>query len=179
MQPVSALAGLNGKSPEEGGYAFKDSTGEIDENEFIRRYRGLVGPSELDELEGQRHRGKLYLGVAGIVAGVGVAVAGTLIFVSQTAEERSKQGPWAISAGGGLGLTAIVFGILSVVDSQRADTHDHRISEFDAELFVQQYNRRLLKKTVTDTDQRIRTLQGRTQWQPTLELSPFGLRGTF
>lgn len=166
-------------------YAFKQGVTEVSENDFITQYRSVVGASELDSVEGSRKKVPLFLSGIVILASGTLAAFGT--YAAATAPHTSGQPSNQFSFGllgavfGGVGvLFGTVWFVSTVVKDD--DPHDHRITKFDAELYVQHYNRALLRKTVKEADERIRALQGRAE-EPrrdfSLRVSPLGVAGTF
>ena len=63
-------------------------------------------------------------------------------------------------------------------------TWDHRITKFDAQLYVEKYNRAVLRRSLRDTQERMRGLTGATSTPRkgsdfAITLLPTGAYGTF
>jgi hypothetical protein len=94
---------------------------------------------------------------------------------------------------GSWGLLPLIFGIAGSIPSgiflgvgiasTNGSPRDHSITKLDADLYVAKYNRALLRKTIQETETRMRELSERNT--PSLSVSPIvsptflGLRGTF
>lgn len=174
-------------------YRFADANGVLEENEFIRRYRDELGASELDKLEGPRLVGRravawtmIATGVAAIGGGVTLMALG-LGKSSSDNDQATKDrgfvfvlgGAALAGAGGGVGLGV---GIPTLVKTDAS--WDHRITKFDAQLYVEKYNRAVLRKSLRDTQERMRGLHGRsvTPRQGSdfaITVLPTGAYGTF
>src|SRR4029079_16778036 len=69
------IADENTGGPPESRYVFHDGKGPITENEFVRRYRFVVGSNELDDADKRKYVGSLfYYGALGVLGAVTVAV---------------------------------------------------------------------------------------------------------
>jgi hypothetical protein len=172
-------------------YQFTDASGALTENTFIQRYRALLGPSDLDVLEGPRLVGRraaawtaIVLGAAAVAGGVTMAAVGLSDNSSSEVSDKTMAlvlgGAAVAGGGGGLGLGV---GIPVLV---KTDTvHDHRITRFDAQLYVEKYNRVLLEKSFRETQERMRGLQGSARRAPNrasdfaITVGPNGAFGTF
>lgn len=191
-------------STPESAYRFSARTGALTENEFVRRYRQVNGPSELDSFEQRRNKGLLLGSGAMLIGGAAALTVSVIVGANQIARkddaERALQndrnpandaayedakknyliGPLFLSL---FGVLAAGFGGLWFFPalSDDGDVTDHRITKFDAQLYSQRYNRALLRKTVREADERIRSLQGVASPRRdfSFRLSPFGIAGRF
>jgi len=142
----------------EGTYQFVDGRGNvITENEFVRRYRDVTGSDELDDFERHRNVGWATFYTIGGVVLIGAA-AGTIGgIVSATSEDESDTGDdkllGSVFAGallGGPGVALLAFGILEWVGESEGEPTEHYLTDPQASLYAERYNRKLLRKTVRE-----------------------------
>jgi len=69
-------------------YAFKDGSGAISENEFVRRYEDLTGARDLSAAKTNRNPFWLYYGIA--ATGVGTFLVGSALYVSNATQQRTE-----------------------------------------------------------------------------------------
>jgi hypothetical protein len=96
---VVARSGAQG----EFAYAFKDGSGAISENEFVRRYEDLTGARDLSAAKTNRNPFWLYYGIA--ATGVGAFMVGTALYVANATQERTEIFPNGEPAAGTLSST--------------------------------------------------------------------------
>jgi hypothetical protein len=178
-------------------YFFKDGAGEIvTENEFARRFQKITGSDELGDVVSRRNRGSMVSSTIAIVvggAGVGVGIPLMLSGCSScvmgssgaTSDGTYKAGIFSLSIGGligGIGAYVLIAGLLSDKAYDGSET-DHKLTEIDARVYVTQYNKALLKKTVKEL-QKAKARDAKAplptfQITPTIGAGGFGLFGRF
>jgi hypothetical protein len=181
-------------TPIEFAYVFKDGTGEITENEFVRRYAALTSLSELDSANHARATWAVVLGAiltpigaAAFAIGVTRPLTGCNITPMGACPSNDRQMGGAglgLLIGGGIvgvwGLGTIGVG-LAFHDGLPSD---HVITKFDADLYAAKYNRALLRRTIRDTDTRMHQISGKNA-VPSFTINPVvapeftGIVGTF
>ena len=131
-----------------GGYAFSDAQGFVSENEFVRRYRAATGEKDLDDVETHRAKFQLYGGITMLVVGAGLTTA-SLAFGNLKGND-----PPTIAAFTG-GFTLLVAGvpltIFGLVFGEGAP-NDHLLTEYDARIYAEKHNRKLLRKSIHDVE---------------------------
>lgn len=146
-------------TPTEYLYAFRDGSGDVTENEFVRRYRTVTGSSELADAERSRHS----TAPAAIFtfASLGTAAAGGILIATRDEGDGVRLGV----ASGMISTGAIGFFLglgfwtkRSGLGGYDGKPHDHSLTKFDAQLYVAKYNRALLRKTIAETKDRMREL---------------------
>ncbi|MEP7123572.1 MAG: hypothetical protein ABJE95_21770 [Byssovorax sp.] len=188
-------------------YFFKDGVGgKITENEFVRRFEKTTGSDELNDVVSRRNKGGIYSGA--IATGVGLAAIGGMIPVLVKAchlddnggsvagcdkdkNFNNKSGGYTAAfttaiVGGVIGLYgayALIVGLGSDTAYDGTET-DHKLTEIDARVYVSQYNKALVKKTVKQL-QKARARSGfvvpqtTITWQPFVNSGGAGVLGTF
>jgi hypothetical protein len=189
-------------------YFFKDGIGtKITENEFVRRFEKTTGSDELNDVVGRRNKGGIYSGA--IATGVGLAALGGTIpvflsackYSSSTSDGTTagctkdkfntesggyKAALYGAIIGGAIGLYgayALIVGLGSDTAYDGSET-DHKLTEIDARVYVSQYNKALVRKTVKDL-QKARSRSGFVApqttftWQPFVGIGGAGVLGTF
>lgn len=164
--------------PVETAYQVRDGNGPITENEFVRRYRALAGSSELDGAE--QPRTSVALPILLQVASLAVVGAGIGMFVvaaQPKADDKVAPGATLILAAGVAGLAGGSILLAEAISKRDGRPMEHSINKFDAELYVARYNRLLLRKTVKDTQTRMRDLSA--SLRPVFSVGFVGVAGTF
>jgi hypothetical protein len=166
------------------GYTFTDGAGEMTENEFIRRYRATTGSNALD---GAQHDhgtglgvGLVTLGGALILGGGGYGIYYFATNVKDSDKSTQNKAMFAMFGGvvslcGGLALILVGGEIIANADGKPSQ---HAISKLDADLYVAKYNRALLRRTITETREKMKDLSG-VQVKPIVSLGFVGLAGSF
>jgi hypothetical protein len=108
------------------GFVLTDSAGPVTENEFVRRYRTLLGSHELDHVEKRRNW-------------VGVAVIGSLFAAAS-----------AVTVWGAMNIRVPCDADDGVYASGCDHTVEHSLPERDTHQHVQRYNRALLRRTIRE-----------------------------
>ncbi len=153
---------------------------EISENAFVARFSNVTGSDELDELNRRRNTTSTAISGGLTALGLGTMVAGILmtsterpcepadypgnshctVRVNGKATRYDKNGVtvgsenealgWALAISGG--AVAAGFGSWFIFELVSGDggTDDHYMTDREAVLYVEQYNRALLRKTVKD-----------------------------
>lgn len=142
----------------------------VKENEFVRRYTAMTGSDELADLETRRNTGGVIafgivtlLGLGGVAGGVATGSEGGAI------------------AGGfvGGGLT-IGFGIPFLIALGKYDGSptSHYLTEKDARIYVDRYNRALLRSTIRDVEKAHRE-SALPRTPPSIAFDGRGFSGSF
>jgi hypothetical protein len=154
------------------GRAYKDKQIKIKENEFIRRYRDITRSDELDDLEQRRNTG-------------GVIAFGTLTLlgIGAIAGGAASGDGLGVAIGGvvGAGLT-IGFGIPFFIALGKPDGSltSHYLTEREARLYLDRYNRALLRNTIKDVQKAHRESALPPPPPDTwIGLGPTGITGSF
>ncbi len=184
----------------------------VGENDFVRRFRAVTGSDELDDVERRRNATGLYVtggltAASALVAAWGVINlrrpcqasdfegvfpdCGATAKVNDIEERpvRFDKGETVVNPPGivamGLGALATAgFGTWFAIKLFGPDgkNTDHLITDRDAVLYTDRYNRSLLRKTVKDVE-RAHSNQSRAEpglrWRPTFGLGVFGVEGRF
>lgn len=181
-------------------YFFKDGVGAmITENEFARRFSKTTGSDELADVVSRRNKAGIYSGA--IATGIGVAAIGVSVplFITgnkatdatSTTPSKDESGGFTAAKyiaviGGAIGLYgayALIVGLSSDTAYDGNET-DHKLTEIDARVYVGQYNKALVRKTVKEL-QKARSRSGfvlpqtTITWQPFVGASGAGVLGTF
>jgi hypothetical protein len=160
-----------------GNFAFKVGGQWITEREFARRYRNVVGS---DELQPADSAWVSTGGLVAAAIGVAAAGAGTILLLSTKTPcragdgyeangngtsscyyadtgQRNPNGSYTDTGIFGLGLGgAIGGGLLTgiggvyALTATEGDVEDHRLTEYDARIFADRYNRALLRSAARD-----------------------------
>jgi hypothetical protein len=148
----------------------KDGT--LKENEFVRRFRNVTGSDEIDEFDTRRTKGSFY------TAGTLTALSAGLTLVSVFSAGNQKEGFYPV--GYGAGAATLGFGIWFLVSAFQGDgsADDHYLSEHDAVLYANRYNRALLRRTITDV-QKTQAALPKLHLEPMFGLGSVGLSGRF
>ena len=177
---------------------FKDGVGAtMTENEFARRFEKTTGSDELADVVSRRNKGGIYSGA--IATGIGVAAIGVSVPLFITGEKgdetaiptKEESGGFTAAKyiaviGGAIGLYgayALIVGLSSDTAYDGNET-DHKLTEIDARVYVGQYNKALVRKTVKEL-QKARSRSGFVMpqttitWQPFVGASGAGVLGTF
>lgn len=177
----------------------------VTENEFVRRYREVTGSDELDPIERFRHAGGFYASLGAFGLGTSAAIWGFTHGKKEVTCPAPKEGAcvgepsgkrvevnndlgMAAAIGGGVvgGMGAILAGTLYSVSDSTPD--DHYLSELQARVYVEKYNRALLRKSLHDirqvhTDVSTRELRipsrGRGTFAPIVSPGGLGVEGRF
>jgi hypothetical protein len=175
-------------SPVEFAYHLNDGHGGITENEFVRSYEAITGSMDLSEAKKNRHPGWLYYGIS--ASSVGVALIGfALLLGTDDAYFEGHFTNYSVDPGTGIvGGVVLGSGLVSLIVyaalGYDGSNGDHVITKFDADLYVAKYNRALLRKTIQETEERMRQLSG-TNDSPSFTIAPIvsprftGLVGRF
>lgn len=171
----------NNDTPVETAYVFEDGSDEISENEFIRRYGQITHSNELDPLAGKKN-GKKILSFGLLTLGSLAMLGGGIGIIAATGGESDGAivGGGALAAAG-FGLS-LGFGITFLVQLGRDSPVYHRITRYDAELYAQRYNRFLLRKSIKDATERMKSLSSTAPApEPPIRIgvTPFGIEGSF
>jgi hypothetical protein len=187
-------------------YFFKDGVGtKLTENEFVRRFEKTTGSDELNDVVGRRNKGGIYSGA--IATGVGLAaLGGTIPFLVMACKYDSstststdcpktkfntedggyKAALYGAIIGGAIGLYgayALIVGLSSDTAYDGSET-DHKLTEIDARVYVGQFNKALVKRTVKEL-QKARSRSGfvlpqtTVTWQPFVNAGGAGVFGSF
>jgi hypothetical protein len=95
-QTIQVVA--NNRSPAEFAYVFRDSQGEISENEFARRYEALTGSTELRGAKRNRNPVWLDYGIAASIAGASLIGIGAYLALATPTSTEAFATPPAASA---------------------------------------------------------------------------------
>lgn len=194
-------------------FFFKDGRGEqLTENVFVRRFHEVTGSNELDDFDQRRNKFSFYLSGSLLALSLGTAVYGYTHLTRPCAAEDVDDSDCSVQRGdvfspevgydpnktvtngtgialAGLGtLGTIGFGIwfLSAAFGFNGGVHDHYLSDKDAVLFANKYNRSLLRRTIKQV-QKAHSAKNETprlgspplRLEPQIGLTGFGLVGRF
>jgi hypothetical protein len=170
-------------------YTIRDGRGAtVTENDFARRYAAVTGSSDLDGYVRFRH--PVAAGVGGGLLAVGVGLIGLGAYleatlpscgqaacVSQTSQILG--GLFSLAGGVGAGAAGGVVLGRSLARPDGGPT-EHLLDEAGARLFIQRYNRALLRKRTHEAQQVIRSAStSPISIAPLLSVHGLGVAGQF
>lgn len=146
-----------------GDWYFADGRGAVGENNFVRRYRAVTGAKDLDDVEASRTKWMVYLGIGLFVGGGAAALYGRSLLLGPDCvyrsygdcgkgnpEDTAKQFGIVITAlGGVVALSGVIVAIMGLTASD-GTPYSHSLTEYDARVYAERYNRKLLRKTIVD-----------------------------
>jgi hypothetical protein len=168
----------------------------VKENEFVRRFHAVTASDELADVERRRNAPRLAISGLLTAASVGVIVFGIAdltracdtndyIFHPDCAStgrtDNSANGGAIIGAGALLTAAFGTWFTVELVGRYDGSDSSHGLTDRDAHLYVERYNRSLLRKTVREVE-RSNAQVSSASW---LTLAPFfgptglGVRGRF
>jgi hypothetical protein len=150
-------------------YAFKDTSGPITENEFVRRYRNVTDTHDLDAAEIPRHANR---GIGMLTGGLVVsALSAAAIINGIHAASGRKSADCDQDTSCSTAETGLIFGVIggtgglvltgwgtSILLRRDGVPYDHVITKPDADLYAAKYNRALLRKTIRGTSNRVQPI---------------------
>ena len=126
-------------------YAFATSTGDINENEFVRRYRAAGGGHDLDDAE----HGRTQIALVGLGFLAASAASASLVYV--LARYGFDKGPESGADGIALALIGVLpvgtgIGLGFQIAGRDGEPRDHDLTELEAKKYVERYNQLLLQR---------------------------------
>lgn len=154
-------------------YSSDDPT--LTEAEFARRFEHVTGSDELADLTGRRNTPELVILSASAALGAGAAALGVGLIVH---ENEVQAGNFTALVLGVAGLFGFGVPALMVALHPDGTITNHQLTERDARLYAERYNRALLRGLARDVEQNQRESR-REAPVLTIGLRPFGLSGSF
>lgn len=163
------------------GWAFADGTGNITENEFIRRYGEVTGSDSLDDNLSRKNTGDLITYPLLTVGFGAIGYWGTTKLIDCHQPEGSCSGwYWTAAIGGGLVALGGVIASFETLFSPDGHPIDHSLEQRDANRHVRNYNRRLVREIVKEVESDRREDQrAGVEMKLTIGLGSLGVYGSF
>lgn len=154
-------------------YSSDDAT--ITEAEFARRFEHVTGSDELADLDARRNTPELVILSASTALSAGVVALGIGWMVEQNEVQAGNFTALVVGVAGLFG-----FGVPALMVALHPDgtITNHELTERDARLYAERYNRALLRGLARDVEQNQRESRGEAPVL-TIGLTPFGLSGSF
>lgn len=154
-------------------YSSDDPT--LTEAEFARRFEHVTGSAELSDLTGRRNTPELVILGASTALSAGVAALGVAWIVEQSEVQAGNFTALLVGVAGLFG-----FGIPTLMVALHPDgtITNHQLTERDARLYAERYNRALLRGLAREVEESQRESR-REAPVLTIGVTPFGLSGSF